>query len=212
MTSAPMGRSLWLAAWFVLCISTAAHADFKLEPDHIPLPTYGKEGETLTFDIKVRLKYTIHNDGSISDVSLLDTNHPEYAESVLKAVTSWRYKPWPLDGNPPTAVLISTFIKTMDPDLNETHREILRNMRCRHLSKEVARFQDASPEESLIEMRTARRTRKMLNISPLELPYQQSLELAVLFEGWFLETVETCRDNPNERYLEYLPDALKQWM
>jgi len=96
----------------------------KLEPDHIPLPTLGKEGEKLTFDIKVRLQYTIHNDGSISDVSLLDTNHPEYGETMLKAVASWRYKPCPLDGNPPTAVLVSTFIKTMDLDLDETHRKI----------------------------------------------------------------------------------------
>ncbi|MDB5984885.1 MAG: hypothetical protein JWQ69_5900 [Pseudomonas sp.] len=85
-------------------------------------------------------------------------------------------------------------------------------MRCRHLTKEVTHFQETSPEESLIETRTARRTRKMLNISPLELPYQQSLELAVLFEDWFVETVETCRDNPNERYLDYLPGELKQWM
>lgn len=202
----------WISVLPALLLSMGALADFKLEPDHIPLPTYSEEAEKLTFDIKVRLRYTIHNDGSISDVSLLETNHPEYAESVLKAVTSWRYKPWPLDGNPATAVLISTFIKTMDPDLNETHREILRNMRCRHLTKEVTRFQETNPDESLIEMRTARRTRKMLNISPLELPYQQSLELAALFEGWFIETVGTCRDNPNERFLGYLPDALKQWM
>lgn len=202
----------WVSALLGLLMSMGALADFKLEPDHIPLPTYSEEAEKLTFDIKVRLQYTIHNDGSISDVSLLDTNHPEYAETVLKAVASWRYKPWPLDGNPPTAVLISTFIKTLDPTLNETQREILRNMRCRHLTKEVTHFQETSPEESLIETRTARRTRKMLNISPLELPYQQSLELAVLFEDWFVETVETCRDNPNERYLDYLPGELKQWM
>lgn len=207
-----MIKKNWLSALFVLCLSDVSRADFKLEPDHIPLPTYSKEAEKLTFDIKVRLRYTIHNDGSISDVSLLDTNHPEYAESVLKAVKSWRYKPWPVDGNPPTAELVTTFTKTMDPDLNETHREILRNMRCRHLTKEVARFQEASPDESLTEMRTARRTRKMLRISPLELPYQQSLELAVLFEDWFQETVETCRDNPDVRYLDYLPATLKAWL
>jgi TonB family protein len=197
-----------LLAMCVIFISVSARADFQLEPDHVPPPKFEMDAEKFTHDLKAIVKYTIHNDGSVRDISLVESNHDEYANSVLSAVASWRYKPWPLTGNPATTSLILTYTRSADEHLSESHKEIIRNMRCRHLSREVAQYLAVNPQKSLIDMRSARRTRKMLRINPLDLPHQRSMRLNALFNDWFPEIIEKCRDNPDARYLGYLPDEL----
>ncbi|HEY0286660.1 MAG TPA: energy transducer TonB [Pseudomonas sp.] len=53
---------------------------------------------------KVRLEFNVHNDGSVTDIVALESNHREFANSAIYAASRWRFKPWEASAGQPVVV------------------------------------------------------------------------------------------------------------
>ncbi|WWL44230.1 energy transducer TonB [Pseudomonas parakoreensis] len=50
---------------------------------------------------EVRVSFVVKADGSVSAISIVQSDHPDLAEAVKDAITQWRFKPWTAeDGRP----------------------------------------------------------------------------------------------------------------
>jgi TonB family protein len=63
-------------------------------------PTYPKEARAKKIQGAVVLDATIGKDGSMQNLQAVKTPDPSLAESALKAVRTWRYRPYLLNGEP----------------------------------------------------------------------------------------------------------------
>lgn len=52
----------------------------------------------------VRLSYTAHSDGSMSDLKILSKTHRRLANAAIYAAARWRFKPWKVTGDQPASV------------------------------------------------------------------------------------------------------------
>ncbi len=58
------------------------------------------------------VRFTVKEDGTVEDVSVLRSNHPDYEEPLLKAVRQWTFKPALKDGKPVKASFQREFTYT----------------------------------------------------------------------------------------------------
>ena len=63
-------------------------------------PTYPPEARKKKIQGTVVLDTTISKEGAIEDLHLVKTPDPSLAESAMKAVRTWRYRPYLLNGEP----------------------------------------------------------------------------------------------------------------
>jgi protein TonB len=63
-------------------------------------PTYPPEARKKKIQGTVVIDTTVSKDGAIDDLHVVKTPDPSLAESALKAVRTWRYRPYLLNGDP----------------------------------------------------------------------------------------------------------------
>jgi TonB family protein len=63
-------------------------------------PTYPPEARKEKIQGTVVIDTTVSKEGAIEDLHVVKTPDPSLAESALKAVRTWRYRPYLLNGNP----------------------------------------------------------------------------------------------------------------
>jgi TonB family protein len=61
-------------------------------------PIYPRVLEAARVPGTVVLDAIIHRDGTIGDVTILKSSHPEFAQAAIAAVKQWRYSPLPYEG------------------------------------------------------------------------------------------------------------------
>lgn len=61
-------------------------------------PIYPRMMESARIPGTVVLDAVIHRDGTIGDVTILKSSHPEFAQAAIAAVKQWRYTPIPYEG------------------------------------------------------------------------------------------------------------------
>ncbi len=63
-------------------------------------PTYPPEAKKKKIQGTVVIDATVSKGGAIEDLHVVKTPDPSLAESALKAVRTWRYRPYLLNGEP----------------------------------------------------------------------------------------------------------------
>lgn len=63
-------------------------------------PTYPREARKKKIQGTVVIDTTISNEGNVEDLHVVKTPDPSLAESALKAVRTWRYRPYLFNGEP----------------------------------------------------------------------------------------------------------------
>jgi TonB family protein len=92
----------WIAFLLVLALSGEARAEeFLLIPEDNPKPVYPPALHRAGITGDVRVRFTAHADGSVSKVSILQSDHPDLAEATRVAIAQWRFKPWVVEGGKP---------------------------------------------------------------------------------------------------------------
>ena len=136
----------------VWLLSGVAYADLKLEAEFQPKLKASRVFAFLNEGAKADFRYVVHNNGSVSDISVTHSDHPKLTELVKKDVALWRYKPWPLKDNPETVEIAYAVVVTIDPNFKRTIRIKVLSMRCRELNREVTQFRKSNPGKPLHEM------------------------------------------------------------
>jgi TonB family protein len=78
-----------------ISVSSAVMTGLKISGDN---PTYPKEARAKKIQGAVVLEATVSKDGAIENLHVVKTPDPSLAESALKAVRTWRYRPYLLNG------------------------------------------------------------------------------------------------------------------
>ncbi|RKS20093.1 TonB family protein [Pseudomonas sp. WPR_5_2] len=85
----------------LLVLSVESRADVFLVPEHNPRPVYPLVLQRAGIIGDVRAGFTVHADGSVSKVSILQSDHSDLAEATRVAISPWRFKPCTVEGDKP---------------------------------------------------------------------------------------------------------------
>lgn len=208
-----MGDSMKsVIALFLLLAPAIIFADFKLEPDYSPHADFPIEHFDGQRKVLAKVSYTVSNDGSVSEVEIENATNPKFGESVRKAMMQWRFKPWPLEGNPETVRYESVFVRTLDMGLYQAYKKKVGGLRCSQLNEEVAKFRIQHPRKALREMPLFTETLVALglvsSIPAQEFTHEQSMRWSTVLGGAFPRAIGACQKNPDGTYLDALPESL----
>ena len=194
----------------VWLLSGVAYADLKLEAEFQPKLKASRVFAFLNEGAKADFRYVVHNNGSVSDISVTHSDHPKLTELVKKDVALWRYKPWPLKDNPETVEIAYAVVVTIDPNFKRTIRIKVLSMRCRELNREVTQFRKSNPGKPLHEMDAFADLGWASQLSYDEFTVAEVSQWNEVLLDAFPEAVKNCQENPGAMYVKYLPEALRE--
>jgi TonB family protein len=199
-------------AFLLLLAPAIIFADFKLEPEYAPHADFPIEHFDGQRKVLAKVSYTVSNNGSVSDVEIESATNPKFGESVRKVMMLWRFKPWPLEGNPETVRYESVFVRSLDMGLYQAYKKKVGRLRCSQLNEEVAKFRTQHPGKALREMPLFTETLIALGLVSIipeqEFTHEQSMRWSTVLGGAFPRAIGVCQKNPDGTYLNALPQSL----
>lgn len=203
-----------IGAAFGLC--AIAHADdMKLEYEKQPHAVYPASLYRAGISGVVRVEFSANNDGSITDVEVLQSSYREFAESAIRAVSRWRLKPWAVDENTPASIRVQTDVyfaaKGDNRELMARMRSRIRSLSCARLNKEAEYIKQRMPDEHAVEIPTFRHTRQLLarKAHNEKLSFSAEQEIADQFVKAMPGILKQCLENPELKYLDLLPEVIR---
>jgi periplasmic protein TonB len=164
----------------------------------------------------VRVEFTAHHDGSITDIQVLQSSYREFAESAVRAVSRWRLKPWQVDASNPASIRVHQDIyfaaKGERRELSARMRSRIRSLTCYSINREVEYLRSRIPDEHAVEIPTFRHTLQMLarKAHREKLSFTAEQEIAGQFVSVMPGILGKCSENPELRYLDLLPEVIRE--
>jgi TonB family protein len=193
---------------FVVSVESSAGEVF-LIPENNPKPIYPTALQRSGITGNVRVRFMAHANGSVSKVSILQSDHPDFAEAVRVAIAQWRFKPWTVEGDKPEEQeVIAPMIFGFDVYLPLHLNQRLKALRCRDLNAALAR----APEYEWIDSAAFHYVRAYLSnaFSTATLPTERRLSLIADMNRKVPIIIRQCSRNPGSRYVRFLPEDIRQ--
>ncbi|RON56478.1 energy transducer TonB [Pseudomonas frederiksbergensis] len=200
----------WFALVLLFVVSGVSWAgEVFLVPENSPKPVYPRALSRAGITGDVRVGFTAHSDGSVSKVSVLESDHPELAESARIAVSQWRFRPWTASNEQPGEVeVVAPMAFRLNQGLPLDANKWLTELRCREVNEELRNV----PEGSWVDSSVFNITRGYLsNAFPMaQLSRDQRLALIAKLNKSVPGIVWGCRSSPVSRYVKYLPADVRK--
>ncbi|WP_268798990.1 energy transducer TonB family protein [Pseudomonas huanghezhanensis] len=215
-----LGRKLCAFALCVLCTFDGLADEIfdepeleylRFEPPVFPAsfrkPVYGS----------VRITYWVTRDGKLIDLDVEHSSHPEFERSVRQAVALWRFKPWTSNQSTAPALRqeLNIFFGDTLGDKNTAARTRLRFMglRCaafnsEHRGRNRSRSRTAG---QILASQALDITRSLIveGVVAERISYHDSVVLFENFDASLQGLVKACREAPESRYVDNLPQDLR---
>ena len=205
----------WLLVLIIsACFSAPANADsVKLIPVNVPKPIYPDELSSGGFRGVARVSFTVHSSGKVSDVKVVDSDHPLFSEASIKAVREWRFKPWTVAPERPADVQVlapMVFTSTSEKlpvDLNN----VITKLRCERVNIEVRFRHLHNPKKPLQELTTLSYIPRYLSegIVSTQLSQPERKALTDEFIRAIPQIIERCEADPKAYYADQLPVGIR---
>lgn len=197
----------WAIAVLLLAISTAQAGDVFLIPEHNPNPIYPRalSRAGITGDVKVR--FAANADGSVSEISILQSDHPDLAQAVRDAIAQWRFKPWKIEGNKPAAQeIVAPMVFRLEAP--EGAHQWVQQLKCREFNELLNRM----PEYAWIDSAPFHYLRGHLSGSLFkpQLPEGERRALITRLNRSVQGVVRRCREWPVSRFTRFLPEEVRK--
>lgn len=200
--------------WFVLMLMLAISGEIRagevfLIPENNPKPIYPPALQRAGIIGDVRVKFTVSADGSVSKVSILQSDHPDLAEATRVAIDQWRFKAWTVEGEKPAEQeVIAPMIFSYDSSLPIHLNKWLKELKCRDLNEITVR----TPELAWVDTPAFHYTRAYLSnaFSVTTLTDERRLALIAKLNRKVPIIVRECLNNPVSRYVRYLPQDIRK--
>ncbi|RMP07463.1 TonB domain protein [Pseudomonas syringae pv. delphinii] len=176
-----------IAAALTLPVSAA---ESFLVPMHTPTPVFPAELIKTRYAGKVRAQLWIKSDGQVREVRAIESGHPQLTEAVEQTLRQWRYKPWIGTVGAPPLATITVPVIFGSHGYRRFNTEVtvgLGNIRCGYLNHEVKSARQDSPKEPLSKINVFSYTGQAL----------------------FGSHAAQCQKNPTRRYVDYLPENVR---
>lgn len=198
----------WIGMLLLLVSATTSQAgEVFLIPESNPGPEYPRVLQRAGITGDVRVSFTVHADGSVNKVSVLQSDHPALAESALAAVKDWRFKPWTVEGDKPAeqeVVAPLGFRLQARPGINQW----IKALPCREVNAHLANVAEYSWVDSL----PFHYTRGYLSNTFFQhqLSNEQRLSLIAKLNRRVSDIVVRCRERPTSKFMTLLPEDIRQ--
>jgi TonB family protein len=200
----------WFACVLLLVVTIGVRAEeVFLIPENNPKPIYPRALFRAGITGEVRVRFTANADGSVSKVSILQSDHPDLAEAVRVAIEQWRFKPWTEDGDKPAEQeVIAPMVFRLDLDMPIHTNQWLKQLRCRDLNEALVDF----PEYAWVDSKVFDYTRAYLSnvIYTTQLQNEQRLALIAKLNKRVPRIVRDCRASPVRKYMSLLPEDIRK--
>lgn len=200
----------WLACVLLLVVSVGVRAEeVLLIPENNPKPIYPRALFRAGITGEVRVRFAANADGSVSNVNILQSDHPDLAEATRKAIAQWRFKPWTAGGdNPPEQDVTAPMVFRLDLDTPIHTNQWLKQLRCRDLNEALVDF----PEYAWVDAAVFEYTRAYLSnvIYTTQLQNEQRLALIAKLNKQVPRIVRECRTSPVRKYMSLLPVDIRK--
>ena len=196
----------------VILLSPGVAADFKIEP--IGQPVVKFDGDPRDDKRRVRLDYTVHYDGRITDVEVMSSTNEAYGLAAKRAVSEWRFKPWARDGNP-EAVRLSVILGRGEAGgLRGNFKQNVMGLKCQTLNDEIDELKAKSADFNLSQLNVYVESQVVLDLLPNPgrntIAFQEAQGWRAYFNGIFPGVIKGCRNNPASLYIDQLPELMKR--
>lgn len=198
----------WIGMLLLLVLATTSQAgEVFLIPESNPGPEYPRVLQRAGITGDVRVSFTVHADGSVNKVSVLQSDHPALAESALAAVKDWRFKPWTVEGDKPAEQEVHAplaFRMQAPPGINQW----IKALPCREVNAHLANVAEYSWVDSL----PFHYTRSYLSNTFFQhqLSNEQRLALIAKINRQVERTVRACRASPARKFMSLLPAEVRE--
>lgn len=185
-------------------------------PLYMPDIEYPKELLQARDTAEVKLRIFIKADGGVRFIEMLNATRPSLIATTKRAVEEWRFKPWtPSGSNPEGEALTVTFRFSNQPHDAPplTANADIKKLLCSQLNKEVKANESRSWEKRVPhELNVFRQTEHYFSRGPVIskfLPAQDREQLIMDLYESASKIIASCRDNPTRRYVDYLPEGVR---
>ncbi|WP_405122679.1 energy transducer TonB [Pseudomonas sp. M20] len=195
----------WIVALFLLSVSGVVQAaGALLIPEDNPRPIYPLALFRAGVTGEVKARFVVRADGSVSEISILKSDHPDLAEAVRVALAQWRFKPWAVEEDKPEKQeVVAPMVFRLDLDQPIHVNQQLKVLRCRSVNENLANI----AEYSWIDSAAFVQTRAYLTnvFHKTQLPDEQRLAMIAKMNKRVSMIVRSCRESPTRKFVSLLP-------
>jgi protein TonB len=199
----------WLVGVFLWVMALDVRAgEVFLIPEYNPKPLYPVELHRAGITGKLQVSLTVHADGSVSKVAVMEDAHPDLSEASVTAVSQWRFKPWEITSEHPAEIAVIAPIDfRLDSQLPFHANKQLAKLKC----ASIARAASGTPVATWVDLPVFDWTRSYLtySLSPAQLPDEERLELINTLNASVPSIVRRCKSYPASRYVRFLPEEIR---
>lgn len=200
----------WWVCVFLLGVWGCAQAsEVFLIPESNPKPVYPRALYRAGVTGDVRVRFTANADGSVSKISILQSDHPDLAEAVRVAIEQWRFKPWTVEGDKPAEQdVVAPMVFRLDLDLPIHANAWLKTLKCREVYGNASRHM----ESAWVDATVFNYTRAYLSnvFHTQQLPNEQRLALIAKLNKRVPGIVRRCGGSPSLKYMSLLPQEIQK--
>jgi TonB family protein len=197
----------WFFA-FLVCVSGVTQgAEVFLKSERNPTPIYPPALSRAGFTGSVKVSFVASADGTVSQIRILESDHPDFSEAVSNALKQWRFRPWAVGGGlPAEQEIIAPMVFTLQsPDGVNLW---LKDLGCKDVTDLIA----LPLEYDWVDSAPFHYIRTYLNSTffQKQISREQRLALISRLNQKVPEIVKACRANPTHKYVDYLPEEIHQ--
>ncbi|MNF72158.1 Gram-negative bacterial tonB protein [compost metagenome] len=200
----------WLGLVLLLCVAGDGVAGaLYLVPDYNPKPKYPRELQRAGISGEVQIGLTILADGSVSQVRVLESTHPGFAEAAKAVISQWRFKSWAVDADTQAEVeVVAPMRFSLDLDLPLDVNQWLSRLLCR----EITQYTVNTPRSSWVDTTPFHYTRGYLSnvFHRGQLPETERLALIATLNASVPDIVDRCREHPSLKYKRVVPAEIRK--
>ncbi|WP_447891219.1 energy transducer TonB [Pseudomonas hormoni] len=200
----------WFVCLYLLVMSIEVRAgEVFLIPENNPKPVYPVALSRSGITGALNVSFTVHADGSVSQVEASKDAHPDLVEASRTAVSQWRYKPWEVSIERPAQIqVVAPMVFRLDDKMPIHANEELKKLSCGEVAKAALRLADYS----WVDMPVFSWTRSYLthSLAPTQLPEARRLELIAKLNKSVPSIVRRCNTHQASRYVRFLPEEIRE--
>lgn len=200
----------WFVCALLLVLSIDVRAgDVFLIPEHNPKPVYPVALNRAGVTGMLRVSFTAHADGSVSNVEASKDAHPDFVEASRTAVSQWRYKPWEISVERPAQIqVVAPMVFRLDDKLPIHANEELKKLSCGDVAKAALQVADFS----WVDLPVFNWTRSYLthSLSPMQLSEEKRLALIAKLNKIVPSIIRRCNTHQATRYVHFLPKEIRE--
>lgn len=201
-----------------LMVSQAMAASSWPVPLHMPDFERPKTWRDRPWPAEIAVRILIRRNGSVQFVEVVDGTDPEFAAIARNAVEQWRFEPWiPPASSPEGEVVRVTvrYAKTEGKGQPFADNVKLKKVLCHQLNEELRKRNSWWLASGSNHSNVFKQTESYLSHDPVIRTYlsgaqRQDLVVALL-EGR-ADVIARCKANPASRYVEQLPEKVREAM